>query len=68
VLGIGSSKRSKKAVVSLEVFMDQEKLGGLHGQDSQLTVQPCPGSGMIRRCGPVGIGVPFWVWVIRSSS
>jgi hypothetical protein len=27
-----------------------------------------PGSGTIRRCGPVGIGVSLWVWALRLSS
>ena len=27
-----------------------------------------PGSGTIRRCGPVGVGVSLWVWAIRPSS
>ena len=27
-----------------------------------------PGSGTIRRCGPVAVGVSLWVWTIRSSS
>jgi hypothetical protein len=26
---------------------------------------PVPGSGTIRRCGPVGVGVSLWVWVTR---
>jgi hypothetical protein len=25
------------------------------------------GSGTIRRCGPVGVGVSLWVWDIRPS-
>jgi hypothetical protein len=27
-----------------------------------------PGVGMIRRCGPVGVGVSLWVWALRPSS
>ena len=27
-----------------------------------------PGSGMIRRCGPVGVVVSLWVWALRPSS
>jgi hypothetical protein len=27
-----------------------------------------PGSGAIRRCGPVGVGVSLWVWALRPSS
>ena len=27
-----------------------------------------PGSGTIRRCGPVGVGVALWVWALRFSS
>jgi hypothetical protein len=26
-----------------------------------------PGSGAVKRCGPVGIGVSLWVWSIRPS-
>ena len=28
----------------------------------------CPGSGTIRRCGPVGVGVSLWVWALRLST
>jgi hypothetical protein len=27
-----------------------------------------PGSGTIRRCGPIGVGVSLWVWALRPSS
>jgi hypothetical protein len=27
-----------------------------------------PGSGTIRRCGLVGVGVSQWVWALRPSS
>jgi hypothetical protein len=27
-----------------------------------------PGSGMVRRCVPVGVGVSLWVWALRPSS
>ena len=27
-----------------------------------------PGSGSIKRCGLVGVGVSLWVWAIRPSS
>jgi hypothetical protein len=27
-----------------------------------------PGSGTIRSCGPFGVDVSVWVWVIRPSS
>ena len=27
-----------------------------------------PGSGTIRRCGLVGVGVSLWVWTLRPSS
>jgi hypothetical protein len=27
-----------------------------------------PGSGTIRRCDSVGVGVSLWVWVLRPSS
>jgi hypothetical protein len=27
-----------------------------------------PGSGTIRRCGPVGVGVSLWVWALKPSS
>jgi hypothetical protein len=27
-----------------------------------------PGSGTVRRCGFVGVGVSLWVWAIRPSS
>jgi hypothetical protein len=26
------------------------------------------GSGTIRRCSPVGVGVSLWVWALRPSS
>jgi hypothetical protein len=27
-----------------------------------------PGSGTIKRCGPVGVGVSLWAWALRPSS
>jgi hypothetical protein len=27
-----------------------------------------PGSGTIRMCGPVGVGMSLWVWALRPPS
>ena len=40
-------------VISGHSYVDWD---GLHMFD--------PGSGTIRMCGPVGVGVPLWVWAL----
>jgi len=42
---------------------NQEPEGKCHGLN-----EIGPGSGTVRRCGPVGVGVSLWAWALRPSS
>ena len=43
-------------------------LGGGQGVECDGLYMLGPGSGTIRRCGPVGVGVSLWVWAIKPPS
>ena len=48
-----------------EISMNRWKVL-MYGYDDLYMLSPR--SGTTRRCGPVGVGVSLWVWVIRPSS